>query len=171
MPQFTNIAFTGAVKKMQSLSGSRASMQDLERNGDTQSHLNAEMTQFVRARTSAYIATASAAGQPYIQLRGGEPGFLNVVDSTTLMMCEQPGNHHYITQGNISENPNAMLFLMDYENRRRVKIWGEAFISFDGNLNALIGSPPDKQNQPVIVFKVKAWDENCPKHIPPHSIV
>lgn len=170
MPQFANIAFSDAVKKVQSLAGSRTAMQRVADHPVKRDSLEPEMMEFVRARTSVYIASASAAGQPYIQHRGGEAGFIKVVNTTTLMISEHPGNRQYITQGNLSENPNAMLFLMDYANRRRVKIWGEAFISFDGNLGTLIDgydeTNPNPAPSPVIVFKVKAWDENCPKHIP-----
>ncbi|MBL4613307.1 MAG: pyridoxamine 5'-phosphate oxidase family protein [Magnetovibrio sp.] len=166
MSQFTQISFSDAVKKVQSLAGSRTAMQRLAEHPNKRDRLSDDIMEFVRARTSAYIATASASGQPYIQHRGGDAGFLKVVNDTTIMISERPGNRQYITQGNLDENPNAMLFLMDYANRRRVKIWGEAFISFDQNLNTIMDGPDDRTPRPVIVFKVKAWDENCPKHIP-----
>lgn len=165
MPQFAHIAFTQAVQKIQSLMGTRARMQRLTDSDIKNDRLSDEHMNFVRQRSSFYIATASAQGQPYIQYRGGEAGFVRVVNANTLMISDLPGNGQFITQGNLSENPHAMLFFMDYANRRRFKVWGEAFISFDANLKTMLNGPGDTEPYPVIVFKVKAWDENCPKHI------
>lgn len=166
MSRFTEIAFTPAVKKVQSVMGTRTAMQKLSKRQNKQDALTDELMDFVRERSSAFIATSSAVGQPYIQHRGGKPGFLRVVNSTTLMMSDEPGNGQFITQGNLSENPGAMLFLMDYAKCRRVKIWGEAFVSFDPNLGTMLNGPGDTEPFPVIVFRIKAWDENCPKNIP-----
>ncbi len=166
MSRFTEIAFTPAVKKVQSVMGTRTAMQRVSERQNKQDALTDELMDFVRERTSAFIATSSAAGQPYIQHRGGKPGFLRVVNSSTLMMSDEPGNGQFITQGNLSENPNAMLFLMDYAKCRRVKIWSEAFVSFDPNLGTMMNGPGDTEPFPVIVFRIKAWDENCPKNIP-----
>lgn len=166
MAQFAKIAFTDAVKKIQSLMGTRAAMQRLTDHPTARDRLSDEQMDFIRARTSLYIATASATGMPYIQHRGGDAGFVRVVNATTLMISDLPGNGQFITQGNLSENPNAMLFVMDYANRRRLKLWGEAFISFDGNLKAIMTANADDKPEPIIVFKLKAWDENCPRHIP-----
>ena len=166
MPQFAHIAFTGAVKKIQSLMGTRAAMQRLADHPTKRDSLSDEQMDFIRARSSLYVATASADGMPYIQHRGGDAGFVRVVNATTLMISNRPGNGQFITQGNLSENPNAMLFVMDYTNRRRLKLWGEAFISFDSNLKAIMHANADDKSEPTIVFKLKAWDENCPRHIP-----
>jgi len=166
MSHFTKIAFSGAVKKMQSLAGTRSAMQRLADHPDNRDRLTDEQMEFVSTRTSLYIATASATGLPYIQHRGGDAGFVRVVNPTTLMIAEYPGNGQLITQGNLSENPNAMLFLMDYANRRRLKIWGEGFVSFDANLKTIMIGADVNAPTPVIVFKIKAWDENCPRHIP-----
>ncbi|HEY9080305.1 pyridoxamine 5'-phosphate oxidase family protein [Magnetovibrio sp.] len=166
MPHFTHLAFTSAVKKIQSLMGTRNAMQRLSDHPDARDRLTDEQMDFIRTRTSLYIATANAAGMPYIQHRGGESGFVRVVNATTLMLSERPGNGQFITQGNLSENPNAMLFVMDYANRRRLKLWGEAFVSFDDNLKAIMHDAPLDTPHPTIVFKIKAWDENCPRHIP-----
>lgn len=166
MPQFANIAFTDAVKKIQSLAGTRSAMQRLSEHPNKRDSLSDEQMTFVRTRTSLYIATASVDGQPYVQHRGGDAGFIRVVNSTTLMISDYPGNGQFITQGNLSENPNAMLFLMDYANRRRLKVWGETFISFNENLKTIMTGVNSPEPNPLIVFKVKAWDENCPRHIP-----
>lgn len=166
MSHFTQIAFSDAVKKVQSLMGTRAAMQRLSESPDKRDRLSDELKAFIRARTSLYIATASRAGQPYIQHRGGDAGFVKVVNDTTLMIGDLPGNKQFITQGNLSENSSAMLFFMDYANRTRVKVWGEAFVSYDDNLTAMMDGALDGKPHPTIVFKLKAWDLNCPKHIP-----
>jgi len=153
MAQFAHIAFTNAVKKIQNLMNTRVRMQRLADHPNKRDRLTDEQMEFLRARKSLYIATASAAGMPYIQHRGGDAGFVRVISPTTLMITEQPGNGQFITQGNLSENPSAMLFVMDYANRRRLKLWGEAFVDYD-------------DSQPALIFKLKAWDENCPQFIP-----
>ena len=165
MPQFAHIAFTNAVKKVQSLMGTRAAMQRLSQHPDSRDRLNDEQMDFIHARTSLYIATANSQGMPYIQHRGGDAGFVRVVNATTLMMSDQPGNGQFITQGNLSENPNAMIFVMDYANRRRLKLWGEAFVDYGDDLKAMLNSTSNAKAQPTIVFKLKALDENCPQHI------
>jgi predicted pyridoxine 5'-phosphate oxidase superfamily flavin-nucleotide-binding protein len=117
---------------------------------------------------SFYLATASKDGQPYVQHRGGPPSFLRVIDETTLAFADFAGNRQYISTGNLAENPRAMLFLMDYQNRRRVKIWGQArVIENDPQLIARL-FPEDYRARPeaAILFTVEAWDANCPQHIP-----
>ncbi|HKF64270.1 MAG TPA: pyridoxamine 5'-phosphate oxidase family protein [Dongiaceae bacterium] len=124
------------------------------------------------ARDSFFLATASRDGQPYIQHRGGPPGFLGVLDERRLGFVDLEGNRQYITLGNLSENPKALLFLMDWADRRRVQIWGEArLIEADNAENeALIEClRPAKLNRAAmraIIFEVAAWDLNCPQHIP-----
>jgi len=166
MSEFAHIAFTNAVKKVQSLMGTRTRMQRLSEHPDRRDQLSEEQMDFIRVRTSLYIATANAQGLPYIQHRGGDVGFVRVVNATTLMISERPGNGQFITQGNLSENPNTMIFVMDYANRRRLKLWGEAFVSYDENIKTLTSSTANDKPAPTIVFKLKAWDENCPQHIP-----
>lgn len=114
--------------------------------------IDGALTAFIAERNSFYIGTAGADGQPYIQHRGGPKGFLRVVDERTLAFADLEGNGQYITIGNLAENPKAFLFLMDYANRRRVKIWGTARVETAG--------------QRAIVFAVQSWDINCPRHIP-----
>jgi uncharacterized protein len=115
--------------------------------------VDAALAAFIAERNSFYIGTASADGQPYIQHRGGPKGFLRVLDGRTLAFADLEGNRQYITVGNLAENPKAFLFLMDYANRRRVKIWGTA------RVESVAG-------QRAIVFAVESWDINCPQHIP-----
>ena len=124
-----------------------------------------------------YFATANAEGQPYVQYRGGRPGFLKVIDQRTLGFADFGGNQQYITLGNLSENPKAFIFLMDYVDRRRVKLWGRARVVEDDP--ALIERLRDEEYKPgrvqrAIIFEIEAWDMNCQQHIHrrfPQSIV
>jgi predicted pyridoxine 5'-phosphate oxidase superfamily flavin-nucleotide-binding protein len=115
-----------------------------------------------------YLATANAAGQPYIQHRGGPPGFLRVLDEETFGFADFAGNKQYITLGNIQENPKAHVFLMDYAHRRRIKIWGElSAVEGDAALNARLKPAGYKARvERVMLIRVSAWDVNCPQHIP-----
>ena len=115
------------------------------------------------------LGTASADGQPYIQHRGGPKGFLKVVDGKTLAFADFKGNRQYITAGNLSENDKAYIFLMDYANRRRIKIWGRARV-VDGDaglLERLADAGYEAVPEQAVVFEVEAWDVNCPQHITP----
>ena len=116
---------------------------------------------------SFYMATTAPDGQPYIQHRGGPKGFLRVVDETTLGFADFTGNRQYITTGNLADNSRAFLFLMDYVNRRRVKIWGMARVTDDPEMIArLFPEGYDARPEQAILFTIVAWDRNCPQHIP-----
>ena len=91
-------------------------------NGSWQNRITPDLAGFIQAQTSVFLATANAAGQPYVQHRGGPSGFLQVLDDKTIGLVDFAGNRQYITQGNLAENPKAHLFLIDYAQRRRVKI-------------------------------------------------
>jgi predicted pyridoxine 5'-phosphate oxidase superfamily flavin-nucleotide-binding protein len=164
----SDIAFTPAVKAIQTRKGSRQGYSRMEQRGSWETQITPELQDFIAAQNSVYLATANAEGQPYIQHRGGPPGFLQVLDAHTLAFVDYTGNKQYISAGNLSENSKAQLFLMDYENRQRVKIWGEAHVmEGDEALLAKLtsvgyGAKPER----VMVFTVKAWDANCPQHIP-----
>jgi predicted pyridoxine 5'-phosphate oxidase superfamily flavin-nucleotide-binding protein len=126
------------------------------------------LAEFIGGQASVFLGTASAGGQPYIQHRGGPPGFLKVLDDKTLGFADFTGNRQYITLGNLTENSKAFLFLIDYRNRQRVKIWGEARVVED-DPELLKRLKPDGYRARVeqaIVFTVSAWDSNCPQHIP-----
>jgi uncharacterized protein len=164
----TDIAFSPSVKAVQERRGSRAAYARLEQNGGWDTKIDAVLAKFIAGRRSFYLATASKDGQPYVQHRGGPPGFLRVVDETTLAFADFAGNRQYVTTGNLAENPRAILFLMDYQHRRRVKIWGQArVIEDDPELIARL-FPEDYRARPeaAILFTVEAWDANCPQHIP-----
>ena len=119
-------------------------------------------------RTACLLATATADGQPYIQHRGGPKGFIKILDKNTLAFADYSGNRQYITQGNLSENPKAHIFVMDYAHRRRVKIWGEARVVDDDPalMKSLMPQGYKARPEQVILFKIAAWDTNCPQHIP-----
>jgi predicted pyridoxine 5'-phosphate oxidase superfamily flavin-nucleotide-binding protein len=164
----SDVAFTPSVKAIQTRKGSRRGYARMEENGAWQTRITPELADFIRAQTSIFVATANAEGQPYIQHRGGPRGFLHVLDETTIAFADFAGNRQYITQGNLSENPKAYLFLIDYAQKRRIKIWGEArVVESDAALTARL-MPQDYKSRPeqVIVFTVSAWDANCPQHIP-----
>jgi predicted pyridoxine 5'-phosphate oxidase superfamily flavin-nucleotide-binding protein len=164
----TDIAFTQAVKAVQERRGSRVAYARLEQNGGWDSKIDSVLAKFIAGMRSFYLATASKDGRPYVQHRGGPPGVLRVIDDTTIAFADFAGNRQYISTGNLAENPRAMLFLMDYQHRKRVKIWGEArVVEDDPELIARL-FPDDYRARPeaAILFKVEAWDANCPQHIP-----
>ncbi|MES2790533.1 MAG: pyridoxamine 5'-phosphate oxidase family protein [Planctomycetota bacterium] len=163
----SDIAFTPAVKTLQNQKGSRGSYARMERGEGWQTSVTPELTEYIADLDMFYLGTANAAGQPYIQYRGGSPGFLKVLDEQTLGFADFGGNRQYITLGNLSENSQAFLFLMDYTNKRRVKVWGTArVVEGDAALEQKLRDPayPGKVER-AILFKVEAWDVNCPQHI------
>jgi predicted pyridoxine 5'-phosphate oxidase superfamily flavin-nucleotide-binding protein len=164
----SDIAFTPAVKAVQERKGSRANYARMEEAGSWETGITPDLRIFIEAQTSVFLATASPQGQPYIQHRGGPPGFLKVMDEHTIGFVDFVGNRQYITLGNLAENPLAHLFLIDYAHRRRVKIWGEArVIEDDPDLTHRL-TPEGYKARPsqVILLTVRAWDANCPQHIP-----
>jgi len=165
----SDIAFTPAVKGTQEKKGSRRGYARMEHDGGWRTTVTPDLVEFLTGLDMFYLGTANSEGQPYIQYRGGPPGFLEVLDEKTLAFADFGGNRQYITLGNLSENPRAFIFLMDYANRRRVKLWGTArAVEDDGELLERLSDPeyPAKVER-AIVFTVEAWDINCPRHIHP----
>jgi len=165
----SDIAFTPAVKAIQEQHGSRSGYARMERGEGWQTDVTPELAEFLAELDMFYLGTANAARQPYIQYRGGPAGFLKVFDEHTLGFADFGGNRQYITVGNLTENPQAFLFLMDYANRRRVKVWGTArVVEGDAALEQQLGDPgyPGRVER-AILFTVEAWDVNCPQHIHP----
>jgi uncharacterized protein len=164
----SDVAFTPAVKEIQTRKGSRDLYEEVEQRGGWRTEIDENLAAFLGETNSFYLSTASANGQPYIQHRGGPKGFVRILDKSTLAFADYRGNRQYITQGNLSENPKAHIFIMDYAHRRRVKIWGEAHVVDDDP--ALLASlmPKGYRARPeqVVVFRIAAWDTNCPQHIP-----
>jgi hypothetical protein len=165
----SDVVFSPTVKGMQERLGSRRAYARREEKGGWSNTLTDELVQFIAARDSLYLATANASGQPYIQHRGGPPGFLAVIDPRTLAFADFSGNRQYISIGNLSENDRVHLFLMDYANRRRVKIWGRArVVDDDAALTQRVAiAGYAGRIERVLVITVEAWDINCPQHIPP----
>lgn len=164
----SDIGFTPAVKAIQTRKGSRGGYAHMEEGGGWRTEIDEALAAFISEQTSFFLATATADGQPYIQHRGGPAGFIKVLDRTTLAFADYKGNRQYITQGNLSENPKAYIFLIDYVNCRRIKIWGEARVIEDDQALTTALMPKDYKARPeqTILFKIKAWDSNCPQHIP-----
>ena len=165
----SDIAFTPSVKAIQTRKGSREGYARMEDKGGWQNTVTDDLAAYIGARDSFYLATASVDGQPYVQHRGGKPGFLKVLDENTLAFADFKGNRQYISQGNLAENDKAYLFLMDYANRQRIKIWGRArVVEDDPELLARLADA-DYQGKPeqAVVFSIEAWDVNCPQHITP----
>lgn len=168
MAYSSDVAFTAKVKDIQTRKGSRRAYSQQEEAGGWQTEVTDDLMGFVEAQTSVFLATASAEGQPYIQHRGGPAGFLRVIDRKTLGFVDYAGNRQFITTGNLAENPKAYLFLIDYAQRRRIKIWGTArVVEDDAALTAsLMPADYKARAEQVILFSVTAWDANCPQHIP-----
>jgi uncharacterized protein len=163
----SDVAFTPTVKAIQKRKGSRQSYARVEQGDGWETTVTTELASFIADLDMFYLGTANAEGQPYIQHRGGPPGFLKVIDDRTLGFADFGGNRQYITLGNLSENPKAFLFLMDYANQRRVKLWGTArVVEGEASLEAKLADPeyPGKVER-AILFSVEAWDVNCPQHI------
>src|SRR5262245_24037094 len=164
----SDIAFTASIKAVQARKGSRGAYRQMEENGSWETRITPDLGAFIAAQTSVFLATASVDGQPYVQHRGGPAGFLCVLDDKTIAFVDFSGNRQYITQGNLADNPKAHLFLIDYAQRQRIKIWGEARV-VEGDAELIARLMPDHYKarpEQVILFTVSAWSANCSQHIP-----
>jgi predicted pyridoxine 5'-phosphate oxidase superfamily flavin-nucleotide-binding protein len=165
----TDVAFTEAVKALQSRHGSRHAYARLEARGGWGDSLTPDLAAFIAERDAFFFATANAQGQPYVQHRGGARGFLAVQDPRTLAFADYRGNRQYITAGNLAVNDRAFVFLIDYATRQRVKLWGRArVLEDDAEALAVLRLPAGEaaRAERAIVFTLTAWDANCPRHIP-----
>nr|HEX4314471.1 pyridoxamine 5'-phosphate oxidase family protein [Kofleriaceae bacterium] len=144
-----DVAFSASVKQVQTERGSRAGYQRVADHGGFATEADDDLRAFLATADTAFLASANAAGQPYVQHRGGAPGFIEVVDDHTLAIEERRGNHQFITHGNLRDNPRVCLLVIDYAHKRRVKVWGTARVDGD-----------------KLVLSITAWDSNCPKYIP-----
>lgn len=165
----SDVAFTPSVKAEQEKRGSRAGYQKAVEKRDWRNTVTNDLRAHIAERDSFYLATASKDGQPYIQHRGGPKGFLQVLDDSTLAFADYGGNRQYISVGNLAENDRAHIFLIDYANRTRVKIWGRVkIVEEDAELLARL-TPNGYAARPERVFliTITAWDINCPQHIAP----
>jgi predicted pyridoxine 5'-phosphate oxidase superfamily flavin-nucleotide-binding protein len=164
----SDVAFTPSVKAVQARLGSRRAYARMETNGGWETKISEDLAAFIAEQTSFFLASANAAGQPYVQHRGGPKGFLRVLDESTLGFADFRGNRQYITVGNLAENPKVHLFLIDYATRQRIKIWGEARVVEDDPalVEKLVVPGTDGRPERALVIRVVAWDANCPQHIP-----
>lgn len=168
MTSWMDIAFTPSVKAVQARRGSRDTYARKEAKGTERTRIDADLAAFIAGTRSFYLATASSAGQPYIQHRGGPPGVLQVLDEHTLAFADFSGNRQYISTGNLAENPLAMIFIMDYRTRHRAKLWGTAEV-VEGDHALIERLMPDAyvaRAEAALVFHLTSWDTNCPQHIP-----
>ena len=160
-----DVLFSDAVKAEQARLGSRPMFEDRE----WKTEITEDMRQFLGAIDTFFLATASADGQPYIQHRGGPPGFLKTIGSQTLAFADFAGNRQYITLGHLKENDRAHIFILHFATQQRVKLWGRArVVENDLELMERLVDPAYKARpQRAIVFTLEAWDVNCTQHIVP----
>lgn len=169
MPRkFGEIAFTPEVQAAQALRGSRQTYERYIADGSAQDTVTPQIAEFIAQLDGFYLGTVSSNGYPYIQFRGGSPGFLKVLDEKTLGFADFSGNVQYISIGNLSGHDKAFLFLMDYRHRKRIKIWGKAeYIEGDTEWIERLRVPGYAAKiERAILFHVEATSENCPQHIP-----
>jgi len=165
---FAEIAFTEAVRDIQNKMGSGAFYEKLlEANPEQAEQLGEGEAAFIAARDGFYQATVSETGWPYVQFRGGPPGFLKVLDGKTVAYADFRGNRQYVSVGNLTGNDRVSLILMDYPNRRRLKFLGRARFDDDEKLiNDLHVEGYKAKPERAVVIDVEAFDWNCPAHIP-----
>jgi predicted pyridoxine 5'-phosphate oxidase superfamily flavin-nucleotide-binding protein len=163
----SDVAFTPSVKAVQTRKGSRGMFERVEQAGGWETSVTPELAAFISRQTSFFLATASAAGQPYIQHRGGPAGFVHVLDEKTLAFADFLGNRQFITTGNLAENPKAQIFFIDYSTQERIKVWGAAHVAENETLTeSLMPKGYKARALQAIMFRVETWDVNCSQHIP-----
>jgi len=169
--RYGTVAFTPAVKRLQELDGSRANYARGEANAAPADPLGAAEAAFIGERDSFYMATVSETGWPYVQHRGGPAGFLKVLDSHTIAFADFRGNRQHVSEGNLAGNDRVALILVDYVNRRRLKLLGRARVlgaDAEPEIAAAIAVPGYRAKvERAIVIRVEAYDWNCPQHITP----
>lgn len=171
---FTKFAFTESVKNVQERYGTRSTYARMETSGDRYVLTDREAS-FIQSRDSFYMATVGENGWPYVQFRGGQKGFLKVIDNTTLGYADFRGNGQYISTGNMQASNKATLILMDYPSQQRLKIWVEVTINEveqNAELMQQLEMPDYKARiERLVILTVQAYDWNCPRHITPRYTV
>jgi len=158
-----DVLFSAAVKAEQERLGSRTQFQDRE----WATEITDNLRQFLDAIDTFFLATASADGRPYMQHRGGPPGFLKPIGPTTLAFADFAGNRQYITLGHLKENDRAHIFIPHFATQQRLKLWGRARV-VEGDIalmERLVDPAYKAKPQRAIVFELEAWDVNCRQHI------
>lgn len=166
--KYAEIAFTPSIKAVQETLGSRTSYAKMETGEDKNLFLTPRETDFIAARDSFYMATTGETGWPYVQHRGGPPGFISVLDQKTIGFADFRGNRQYISVGNLEKDDRVSLFFMDYPNKKRLKLFGRAkFIGPDDPTTLAKLEPRDygAQVERGVLIKIEAFDWNCPQHI------
>ena len=172
MPRaYSDIAFTPAVREMQTRMGSRGNYAPLDHSTDRRDALGEAEAEFIAARDSFYQATVSETGWPYVQFRGGPVGFLKVLDAKTIGYADFRGNVQYISVGNLNGNDRVSIILMDYANRVRLKVLGRVRLvglDEDPALIARLESPAYRARvERGVIITIEGYDWNCPQHITP----
>lgn len=170
MKTFGQIAFTPAVEALQERDGSRGPYARMKA-APAPAGLGEEELRFLDATDSFFVATVSETGWPYVQHRGGPPGFLRAVDGSTLAFADFRGNRQHVSEGNVAVNDRASLLVMDFAERRRLKLLGrlrfEPAAAADPALARAVALPGYRARvERIAVFAVEAFDWNCPQHIP-----
>ena len=167
--RYAKLMFSPAAKALQSQGRSRDTYARMEQGEDYNYLLSDKEAQFIRQRDSLYMASVSESGWPYVQHRGGPPGFIKVLDAATLGFADYRGNRQYISAGNVQSNNRVSLFLMDYPNRRRLKVAGrlEFIDPNDARLQALLDPNYRARIERGVLIHIAAFDWNCPQHITP----
>jgi predicted pyridoxine 5'-phosphate oxidase superfamily flavin-nucleotide-binding protein len=167
--RFAKIAFTPAVKAVQEQKGSRSSYRRLEAGEPHHDRLGPAEAAFLAARDSFYLATVSETGWPYVQHRGGPPGFVRVLDKRTIGFADLRGNRQYVSAGNVAHDDRVALIVVDYPTRRRLKLLGRARLvepEADPETLARLALPGQEVRvERGILIEVEAFDWNCPQHI------
>lgn len=175
---YGRIAFTDSVNDVQQHYGSRefyARCQARNRSRAGPDALTSDVVEFLADRDGFYLASVSETGWPYVQFRGGPPGFLRVLDEHTLAWADFRGNLQYISTGNVATNGRVSLFAMDHAHRRRLKLFGHARVVHaedDPDLVARVASPDyNAVVERCVVEAIEAFDWNCPQHITPRYTI
>ena len=168
--RFAQLAFTENVQKHQEIQGSRRAYLRMAHGPETPDRMGPNERMFIAERDSFYIASVSETGWPYVQHRGGPPGFLRVVNDNTLGFADYRGNRQYITRGNVDHDNRVALFLMDYTNQIRLKMLGRVQV-VENNQNPELIKKLVPEDYPArvergVLINVEAFDWNCPQHIP-----
>lgn len=168
---FAEIAFTSAVQAEQARIGSRRAYERMAREGQDDGRIGPDEAGFVAARDSFYMASVSETGWPYVQHRGGPPGFLRVLSPTRIGFADLGGNRQHVSVGNVAGDGRVALFLMDYPARLRLKILGHARVVREGEDAALVAglAPPGLEDRAerAILVDIAGFEWNCPQHITP----
>jgi predicted pyridoxine 5'-phosphate oxidase superfamily flavin-nucleotide-binding protein len=166
MPNNSDIVFTPAARRAQAERGSAQGYAKKLAAGFP-NRVTPDLAGFIATLDTAFLATVSAEGAPYIQHRGGPEGFIRVIDEQTLGFADFAGNRQYITVSNLAENDRAFLFLLDFANRQRVKVWGRARVVENDPvlLGKLVDPAYRARPERAILFTIEAWDSNCSQHI------